>query len=306
MEDFQSSSFNGSKKNSKSIVFIVLTIMFFTTSVVLTLELMQSKDISGKATVENIALKKEKEKILTSLEQLEDEFSVLEASSAGQKEFIQEQKQKIEQLKAQLNNTDISLNALKAQIVNLQFELKEYERRYTALKKENEKITSENLKIRQTLDSALVKTVKLEKETGSILEKGSMLKAYEIVAAAIRISNGNELTTQSVSRAEKIKVSFTISENLITKSGTKTIYLRISQPPAGEILVKKKDPTNTFVFNKGKLYYSVKKEINYENKSLKETFYWEFDKSKTINTGKYYVEIFVDNYHIGSAMFKLD
>jgi chromosome segregation ATPase len=141
----------------------------------------------------------------------------------------------------------------------------------------------------------------VEEKTEQV-KKGSKLKAYNFLSEALKMKINN--TTQVTDRAKKtiqIRSSFTISENSLTSSGKKSIYLQITDPN-GTILHSRAN--NTVETEVGSILYSDKKEIDYQNQSIDLSIYYDL-QGETIIKGNYKVKIFCDGGIIGTDGFTL-
>ncbi|HQB78839.1 MAG TPA: hypothetical protein PLJ52_10915, partial [Tenuifilaceae bacterium] len=89
----------------------------------------------------------------------------------------------------------------------------------------NQELIAENIKVKQDYSTAKQTVAELETKTeelSSQVEKGSVIKARDIVAMAIN-RRGNEVTRAR--RVEKIRVCFTLNENSIAKAGNREVFL---------------------------------------------------------------------------------
>lgn len=81
--------------------------------------------------------------------------------------------------------------------------------------------------------------------------------------------------------------------------GTKTIYLRITNPE-GTLLGN----AGTFPFEGGNVPCTAKKQIEYAGDEISGIrIYW--DVNTTLTPGDYTVELFADNYRLTSRHFQL-
>ena len=141
----------------------------------------------------------------------------------------------------------------------------------------------------------------VEEKTRQI-KKGSKLKAYSFQSEALRMKINN--TTEVTDKAKKtiqIRSSFTISENSLTSSGRKLVYLQITDPN-GTILHSRAN--NTVETESGPVLYSDRKEIDYQNQSIDLSIYYDL-QGETITKGNYKVKIFCDGNMIGTDGFTL-
>ena len=141
----------------------------------------------------------------------------------------------------------------------------------------------------------------VEEKTEQV-KKGSKLKAYNFLSEALKMKINN--TTEVTDRAKKtiqIRSSFTISENSLTSSGKKSIYLQITDPN-GTILHSRAN--NEVETELGSVLYSDKKEIDYQNQSIDLSIYYDL-QGETIIKGNYKIKIFCDGNMIGTDGFTL-
>lgn len=129
---------------------------------------------------------------------------------------------------------------------------------------------------------------------------GSKLTAYSFSSGALRSVVKNKTTTRA-KQAVQLQSSFTISGNLITNPGKKMVYMQILGPN-GKALQNmssyKLETTN------GTISYSEKKNIDYQNKSIDMTIYFDI-RNGNLSKGNYKVNIYCDQNLIGSDNFSL-
>ncbi|MCF8297477.1 MAG: hypothetical protein K9J13_08055 [Saprospiraceae bacterium] len=174
----------------------------------------------------------------------------------------------------------------------------------------NRQLKDENVQITKKYQKEQSKTVELIQEKDVLTEKveiASMLNAYNIEAYGVRDKGRKEKEqiTDKANRVEKLKLCFTLSQNLLVDGGEKLIYVRITRPD-NQILSKGKGDLYSFMFNGEMLQYSLKKVINYKNQSMNICMFWEKqNKDEAAMLGKYNFAIFVDGYEIGQTSIVL-
>lgn len=128
---------------------------------------------------------------------------------------------------------------------------------------------------------------------------GAKLTALNIRAEGQRLKrNKMHKVTNRSSNTEIIRTCFTMIDNEVTDPGKKMVYIRIITPE-GTILTERSDNSNVFTFEGKEIIYSVKKEINYENKKLDLCMYW--DVINRLSSGEYRIHAYVEGYDIGST-----
>jgi hypothetical protein len=179
-----------------------------------------------------------------------------------------------------------------------------------SLYKVNQELTDENYKIKKEIGKERKINTELSKDKDALTEKvnvASQLKAYNIKSSTVKLrsSGSKEVETDKAKRIERVNICFTLSENKIAGSGKKTIYIRIARPD-NVIVSEGKEDVYMFEYQGQKIQYSMKKEINYENKAQEICLSWNKKDPKTpAMVGKYNVAIFVDGYEIGQTQFEL-
>lgn len=173
----------------------------------------------------------------------------------------------------------------------------------------NRELTEENEKIRQQYAGEQERTRELTKDKEQLIEKvteASTLRAYNVTASGIRFTgSGRERITDKAKKVERVKVCFTVGENILVEEGTKTFFIRIIRPD-NKVVMQKMEDVYTFDFNGEKLEYTAKKEISYENNATDLCMFWtKKNKGEGAMVGVYNVYIYSDGVEIGKSAFEL-
>jgi hypothetical protein len=209
-----------------------------------------------------------------------------------------------------LLNTQWEYYKVKKKLAQLQEIAQGYVRQMDSLYRVNDQLTEENIAMKRditSLEKERDKMVKDQEVLTELVDLASVLKAYNLEAAGIRLKTGSnkEVVTDKTKRMEKIRVCFTLGENEIIEPGMKQIYVRIARPDK-EILTKSKTKDYTFEYEGKDLQYSIMKEINYENQPQDLCLYWRKHYSKQeMQVGLYHVDVFSDGVVIGHTTFTL-
>ena len=162
----------------------------------------------------------------------------------------------------------------------------------------------------QQINKTNQKAKKLSKEKEQltkIVESGAILKAYNVKGLTYNLKGktNKEVETYKARRVERVKIKFTVSENPLAEPGPRVAYVRIARPD-GLIIMKGKGDKYSFEANGTKLQYSLKKEIDYQNKSINVTLNWDKKSSSPAMKGKYHIAIYMDGRMIGQSQFILE
>lgn len=223
------------------------------------------------------------------------------------------QKEKIISLMSDLDKSrrNGSLNAQKIAQLNkenttLRSIMKSYVFQIDSLNTLNVKLNTELNQTNSKLESTQSERDQYKKEATEKAEQvrlGAKLQAFNFKSNGLKMKINN--TTDETNRARncvQIQSSFTLSENPLNKSGNKTIYLQITDP-SGKILQTKSN--YTVETENGIVAYSDKKDVNYQNKQLDMSIYYDFASNEEAIKGTYKIKIFCDGSIAGTDSFIL-
>ena len=178
-----------------------------------------------------------------------------------------------------------------------------------SLQTENHELKTENKKIKSDYHQEKSRAEELIKDKDQLTAKVNMasgLKAYKVTGLGIKMKSGGkkEEVVTKAKKADKLKICFTLSENLIAKSGQKIIYARIAGPNNSILRKGDSDEYSFTSSNNERLQYSLMKQIDYDNKAMDICLNWD----KTANPfekGTYNITIYADGYQIGTGQFSM-
>jgi hypothetical protein len=195
---------------------------------------------------------------------------------------------------------------IRRQLNLLQDVTKSYVRDIDSLVTLNQVLKDENVAYRQEIQRATIRTTALEQDKEELVSKvevASALRAYQFSAEAIRIrSRGREEATDRASRAEQIKVCFSIAENPIARSGNHNVYLRISGPD-NAILRVSDDDAYSFIHGSDTLQFSASTVVDYQNRETDVCLYWQ--RMAEFQPGLYVITLYTDEFRLGETAITL-
>jgi hypothetical protein len=135
-------------------------------------------------------------------------------------------------------------------------------------------------------------------ELAKTVEKGSKLTVTNLKTASYKVkSSGKQIETDKASKTDILKVSFTIAENKIAKSGDKTYYVQVIDAN-NNVLGDKA----TISFGDTSLTYSFTTSVKYENKTVEVS---EQLPGKDFTKGTYFVNVFDKAELVSKSSFSL-
>jgi uncharacterized protein (DUF3084 family) len=243
----------------------------------------------------------EKEQVMKDLNDLKTTYDTAIAENTSISDELIAERDKVVALMEKLKNSNGDVAKFKKQYLALESKMK-------GLVAENETLKKDNTVLKVQRDSTIVvldESKKTNKElTGQnedlskTVEKGSKLAIVNLKTAAFIVrSSGKEIATDKASRADILKVSFTIAENSIAKSGDRKYYVQVID---GKNNVMGERQTEKFADKS--LTYSYIANVKYANKTLDIVQNIPSDK---FEKGTFYVNVFDNGQLVSNTTFTL-
>ncbi len=246
----------------------------------------------------------EKESVMKDLQELKATYDAAIAENTTMSEELIQERDKVVKLMDDLNKSkgDVaSMSKYKAQFLALQSNMK-------TLMAENEGLKKQNVTLTTQRDSTVVVLGESKKynevlvgqnqELSKTVEKGSKLTVLNTKTSAYKLrSSGKQIETDKASRADILKVSFTIAENQIAKSGDKTYFVQVIDSKSNVLGDKK-----TESFGEKSLTYSFATTVKYENKTVNVS---QDLPGKDFAKGTYFINVFDKDELVSKTSFTL-
>lgn len=243
----------------------------------------------------------EKELVLKDLQELKTTYDAAIAENTSMSEELIKERDKVVNLMNDINKSKGDVTKYKSEVSKLQSNMKVLMAENETLKKQNKTLTNER-------DSTVVVLGEAKKynevlvgqneDLSKTVEKGSKLTVLNMQTAAYKIrSSGKQIATDKAGRADVLKISFTIAENQIAKSGDKEYYVQVIDSKANVLGDKQ-----TVNFGEKSLTYSFISKVKYENKTVNVS---EDLPGKDFAKGTYFVNVFDKNELVSKTSFTL-
>ncbi|MFM2370150.1 MAG: hypothetical protein RL619_2471 [Bacteroidota bacterium] len=246
----------------------------------------------------------EKESVMKDLQELKSTYDAAIAENTSMSDELIQERDKVVNLMSDLSKSkgDVaSLSKYKTQFIALQGNMK-------VLMAENEGLKKQNITLTTQRDSTVVVLGETKKnvealtgqnqELAKAVEKGSKLTVLNTKGSAFKLrSSGKQIETDKASRADALRVSFTIAENQIAQSGDKTYYVQVIDSKNNVVGDKK-----TETFGDNNLTYSFAANVKYENKTVNVS---QDLKGKNFEKGNYFVNVFDKGELVSKTSFTL-
>jgi len=255
---------------------------------------------------ERVQLEGELDSLMVEYEQVQNEYGELTDSMSTKDSVIQAKSQEIKKLLAKTHDYRKIKRQLRILRGIQQSYVDQLDSLYTANHELEAKLEVANLSIQE--EQSKTKALSQEKEQLSKkVEAGSVIKAYNVKGNGYHLKGKKlrEVETHKARRTDRIKICFTLAENLVANPGPKTVYIRVARPD-GVIIRKGDGDAYSFQANGAKLQFTMKNDIDYQNKAMNMCVQWDKQGDKKAMKGVYNITVYMDNQKIGSSSFELE
>lgn len=187
---------------------------------------------------------------------------------------------------------------VKKKLAALQEISQHYVRQMDSLYTVNRELVAENERIREEFQNERRQNTNLTRQKEELTNKvnqAATLKLFNYSAQAVRFKgNGGEATTDRASRAERIRIDFTVAANDIVQPGTKLFYVRIANPQRA-IISKGTGDEYAFKSNGETLQFTEKVRVNYDGKETAVRAYYVKPDGVEMMPGTYFIDVYEES-----------
>ena len=243
----------------------------------------------------------EKELVLKDLQDLKTTYDAAIAENTSMSEELIVERDKVVNLINDVNKSKGDASKYRSQYAKLESNMK-------VLMAENEGLKKDNVVLTTQRDSTVVVLGETKKnvealtgqneELAKVVEKGSKLTVLNTKGSAFKLkSSGKQIETDKAGRANVLRISFTIAENQIAKSGDKSYYVQVIDSKSNVLGDKQ-----TVSFGEKSLTYSFIANVKYENKTVQVS---QDLPGKDFAKGTYFVNVFDQDLLVSKTSFTL-
>ena len=243
----------------------------------------------------------EKEQVMKDLSDLKTTYDAAIAENTSMSDELIAERDKVVALMEKLKYSNGDVAKYKKQYLGLESKMK-------SLIAENETLKKDNTVLKVQRDSTIV-VLDESKKTNQVLtgqnedlsktvEKGSKLAIVNLKTSAYIVrSSGKEIPTDKASRADVLKVSFTIAENAIAKSGERKYYVQLIDSKNNVM-----GERQTERFSDKTLTYSYIANVKFDNKTVDMV---QNVPAEKLVKGTFYVNVFDNGQLVSTTTFTL-
>ena len=243
----------------------------------------------------------EKDLVMKDLQDLKTTYDAAIAENTSMSDELIKERDKVVNLMNDISKSKGDASKYRSQYQKLESNMK-------VLIAENETLKKENVVLTTQRDSTVVVLGETKKnvealtgqneELAKVVEKGSKLTVLNTKGSAFKLkSSGKQVETDKAGRADVLRISFTIAENQIAKSGDKAYYVQVIDSKSNVLGDKQ-----TVSFGDKSLTYSFITNVKYENKTVQVS---QDLRGKDFAKGTYFVNVFDQDILVSKTSFML-
>lgn len=243
----------------------------------------------------------EKDLVMKDLQDLKTTYDAAIAENTSMSDELIKERDKVVNLMNDISKSKGDASKYRSQYQKLESNMK-------LLIAENETLKKENVVLTTQRDSTVVVLGETKKnvealtgqneELAKVVEKGSKLTVLNTKGSAFKLkSSGKQVETDKAGRADVLRISFTIAENQIAKSGDKAYYVQVIDSKSNVLGDKQ-----TVSFGDKSLTYSFITNVKYENKTVQVS---QDLRGKDFAKGTYFVNVFDQDLLVSKTSFIL-
>ena len=164
---------------------------------------------------------------------------------------------------------------------------------------------SENVTLKtekNQLGDSINKLEQTKTELASKVTIASQLKAENVKIVALTDRNKEKESPFRNRQIAKLKIDFNLAENNVAPIEGKKIMIRIVDQN-GQVLFDVARGSGTFMYNGKEEFYTASQEVLFDNTKQKLTYLYE--KGSDYAPGSYVLEIYCQDYKMGSGKFEV-
>jgi hypothetical protein len=294
------------KRNNKAAIIIALmAVVIIVQAIKIYLDSQEKQEVVTQLTTTEQELATTMQRMKDIRLQLDQKMEEVE-KLGGDISDLQAAKLDIEnELKRSIRATGKEIKALKDRVEGYELLLKNKDEEIEQLKSVNKELLTENKTLKtqkNVLGDSINRLSKTKTELATKVAIASQLKAENVRIVALNDRNKERESPFRPKQIAKLKIDFNIAENEVAPIEGKKIMIRIIDEN-NQVIFDVARGSGTFIYNGKEEFYTASQEILFDNTKQKLTFM--YDKGSEYASGTYTLEIYADDYLMGSGEFSV-
>jgi cell division protein ZapB len=291
------------KSNRNAIIIALLSLVVVVQAVKIYLDSQEKQQITSELT----STEKELE---TTTERLREISTELDSKIAEVKKLggdvtdLQKAKADIEtELKRSKRATGQEIKALKDKVEGYETLLKVKDEEIAKLQSVNKELLTENVSLKtdkNELSDSINRLSQSKDELAGKVAIASQLKLENMKIVGLNDRDKERDSPFKARQLSKLRVEFNIAENKVAPIEGKKIMIRVVDEN-GQVLFDVNKGSGTFIFNGKEEFFTEAQDVLFDNTKQKLSFL--YDKGSEYASGTYKLEVYTDDYMMGSGQF---
>ncbi len=249
------------------------------------------KNLEAEKEMQRLDFQAEVDSLMKVHNKLKDSYGELSQELAEKDSIIQADAIEIKRLL----DSQWDYNRIKKKVTQLQEISQRYVRQMDSLYTVNRELVAENERIREEYQNERRQNTNLTRQKEELTNKvnqAATMRISNYSAKAVRFKgSGKESDTDRASRAERIRIDFTVAANELIQPGTKLFYVRIADPRRA-IITKGSGDEYSFKANGETLQFTEKVRVNYDGKETAVRAYYTKPDAYELMPGTYFIDVY--------------
>jgi myosin heavy subunit len=291
------------KSNKNAIIIALLSLVVVVQGVKIYLDSQEKQEIKTELTSTEQELATTMQRMTEISAELDQKIAEVTRLGGDVADMLKAKEEVEAELKRSKRATGQEIKALKDKVEGYETLLKNKDEEITKLRSVNKELLTENTSLKtekNELGDSINRLSQSKDELATKVAIASQLKVenFKIVGLTDR---GKERESPFKSRqVGKLKVEFNIAENKVAAIEGKKIMIRIVDEN-GQVLFDVNRGSGTFILNGKEEFYTESQEVLFDN--TKQRLSYLYDKGSDYASGTYKLEVYTDDYLMGSAEF---
>jgi len=291
------------KSNKNTIIIALLSLVVVVQGVKIYLDSQEKQQIKTDLTSTEQELATTMQRMTEISAELDQKIAEVKKLGGDITDMVKAKEEVEAELKRSKRATGQEIKALKDKVEGYELLLKNKDEEITKLKSVNKELLTENTSLKtekNQLGDSINRLSQTKEELATKVAIASQLKIENVNIVGVT-DRGKERESPFKSRqVGKLKVDFNIAENKVAAIEGKKIMIRIVDEN-GQVLFDVSRGSGTFLFNGKEEFYTEHQEVLFDNTRQKISFL--YDKGSDYEPGNYKLEVYTDDYLMGSSQF---
>lgn len=291
------------KSNKNTIIIALLSLVVVVQGVKIYLDSQEKQQIKTDLTSTEQELATTMQRMTEISTELDQKIAEVQKLGGDITDMVKAKEEVEAELKRSKRATGQEIKALKDKVEGYELLLKNKDEEITKLKSVNKELLTENTSLKtekNQLGDSINRLSQTKEELATKVAIASQLKIENVSIVGVT-DRGKERESPFKSRqVGKLKVEFNIAENKVAAIEGKKIMIRIVDEN-GQVLFDVGRGSGTFLLNGKEEFYTEHQEVLFDNTRQKISFL--YDKGSDYEPGNYKLEVYTDDYLMGSSQF---